>query len=107
MLPGSKEGLVYWKECDEFGDRVLSEYFGVGEIRVTDEDIDLMTADALVWSHVINWWYNLVTDRYLFYEINLINCEKDSITFGDYEIRMHLTKTKEIFYPVCAIKMEK
>ncbi len=61
FLPGFEEVLLDGKVCYKFRERVLSYYFGFSEIGVSDEDIDLMAADALIWSHVINWWYNLVS----------------------------------------------
>lgn len=67
LLPGFEKGLVNGNACDKFGSGVMSIDFGVDKIRMVNNDIDFLTADALVWSHVINW-YNLI----LYFRINLI-----------------------------------
>jgi hypothetical protein len=60
LLPGFEKDLVNGNACDKFWRGIMSIYFGMDEIRMVNNDIDfLTTADALVWSHVINW-YNLI-----------------------------------------------
>jgi hypothetical protein len=48
FLPGFEEVFFDGKGCYKFRDRVLSYYFGLSEIGVFDQDIDLMAADALI-----------------------------------------------------------
>lgn len=48
LLPGFEKGLVNGNACDKFGRGVMSIDFSVDKIRMVNNDIDFLRADALV-----------------------------------------------------------